>query len=197
MATLPALAFASALATATLNPAVGDYPPDALRRKASVAGVIDAMIDAEGKATACTFRPLEGDASMGETLCTAVLKLRHTPARDAEGNTTTGELMLLARLFIPETPDGEKVAGARQPADAELALRHIAGDTSGTNVKILVSVDERGAVTRCAPERRERQKKLADAVCKDAERLAPRQRKGADGTPLAYVTQLLVRVVGG
>lgn len=194
---MPAIALiaASALAAAQFQPAAvtqDDYPQTALLREKSAAAILNILVGPDGKVVSCTQAGTVGDKGLASQLCGIVKRKQATPGRDAEGNPAFSYRQDFARLFLPGTQQGDKIASMGQSADVELTVQSIpAGASAPIDVNLTLAVDTKGKVSAC--DYGDSNAAFGKVACQQVEAVGWDKLADANGKAVSYVRPMTVR----
>ena len=128
------------------------YPTEFLAAEKSAAAVLELVISPEGKIVQCRMLETHGDEQFAQRLCRLQNPRSWAAATDEHNAPAFGVVRNLSRMFVPETPEGDKIAKLAPLPDLELSVSALpASVQSRLDAKVSLWVDATGSVTQCEP----------------------------------------------
>lgn len=200
---LPALAAAAALATPGMAQSdlpglvtAEEYPAEALAEGKSAAATIAIRVDPKGHPIGCRVAAVVGDAALADAICQIAMRKRYFAARLLDGAPAHAQVTTTVRLWVPGSPDAEKVAAVQPGPDYDVRVAPAADTPPLTDVRMVLQVSRKGAVTQCGAKD-ESQADLARAICKARTIFRTGPLQDERGQPVPYVTEATVRIHAG
>lgn len=166
------------------------YPTSAIRENRSAAAVVKAITDPTGKIASCEVQDIEGDEQLARSLCMILRRTRHRAAKLRDGTGAWGSTTELLRYFLPDTPDGDKIAALRRAADGEVEVSRLPNGASSATVDVVLLIDSEGRVADCGPIEPKQPMELVAAICRSQRLQQHDTVRDRESRPVSYVTKL-------
>lgn len=172
-----------------------DYPQSALRAEKSAAAFVEILIDPEGKVMSCVKLQSFEDEQLASQICAIEKRRRWQPATMSDGSAAYALVRRLEKFWLPATRAGDVIARLVEKPDIEFMVTQLPSGQRSAEVKIVVAVDEGGAVVDCAPAAETKAPVLADLACKNRAQLPADIVLDIQGQAVPYVTALKIGFV--